>query len=203
MNRLGMMVDVSHISDKAVLAAVNESKAPVLASHSSSRKITPIVRNMPDEVISAIAKKGGVVCINFHAGYLDKDAYDVYIRNRPARDKEIQEVLAQRPTDPSRWEQVRAIQKKYFEKMPKADYHVLLKHIDHVAKLAGTDHVGLGSDFDGISGMTPVGMEDVSKYPSLVRGLIAMGYSDQDIRKIMGLNILRVMRAAEEVATKQ
>ena len=93
MNRLGMMVDVSHISDKAVLAAVNESKAPVLASHSSSRKITPIVRNMPDEVISAIAKKGGVVCINFHAGYLDKDAYDVYIRNRPREIRRFRKFL--------------------------------------------------------------------------------------------------------------
>jgi membrane dipeptidase len=203
MNRMGMMVDVSHISDKAVLDAVSESKAPVLASHSSAKKIAPIVRNMPDEVIRAIAKKGGVVCINFHPGYLDKEAYEVYIRNRPARDRQINEVLAQRPTDPSRWEQVRAIQKKYFEQMPKVDYHVLLQHIDHVAKLAGTDHVGLGSDFDGISGMTPVGIEDVSKYPSLVRGLIDMGYSDQDIRKIMGVNILRVMRAAEEVAMKQ
>ena len=203
MNRMGMMVDVSHISDKAVLDAVNESKAPVLASHSSAKKITPIVRNMPDEVIRAIANKGGVVCINFHAGYLDKNAYDVYIRNRPARDKEIKDLLAQRPTDPSRWEQVRAIQKKYFEQMPKVDYQALLRHIDHVAKLAGTDHVGLGSDFDGISGMTPAGMENVSKYPILVRGLIGMGYSDQDIRKIMGLNILRVMRATEEVATTQ
>jgi len=203
MNEMGMMVDVSHISDKAVLDAVNASKAPVLASHSSAKSIAPIVRNMPDEVITAIAKKGGVVCINFHAGYLDKEAYEVYIKNRPDRDREIKEILTHRPTDPARWEQVRGIQKKYFDRMPKVDYRVLLKHIDHVAKLAGPDHVGLGSDFDGISGMTPTGMENVSKYPALVRGLIEMGYSDKDIRKIMGLNIVRVMRAAEEVATKK
>lgn len=195
MNEMGMMIDVSHISDKAVLDAVNASKAPVLASHSSAKSIAPIVRNMPDEVIKAIAKKGGVVCINFHAGYLDKEAYEVYIKNRPERDREIKEAAG--------WEQVRAIQKKYFDKMPKVDYRVLLKHIDHVAKLAGPDHVGLGSDFDGISGMTPVGMEDVSKYPGLVRGLIEMGYSDKDIRKIMGLNILRVLRAAEEAAARK
>ena len=203
MNRLGMMVDVSHISDKAVLDAVEESAAPVLASHSSAKGVTPIVRNMPDEVIKAIAKKEGVVCINFHAGYLDKAAYDVYIANRPARDLEIKQVLEARPTDPARWEMVRGIQRKYFEKMPKVDYKMLLKHIDHVAKLAGPDHVALGSDFDGISGMAPVGMEDVSRYPILVKGLMEMGYSDQDIRKIMGLNILRVMRASEEVAKKQ
>jgi membrane dipeptidase len=203
MNRMGMMVDVSHISDKAVLDAVEESRAPVLASHSSVKAIAPIVRNMPDDVIRAIAKKGGVVCINFHAGYLDGAAYDVYINNRPARDQEIKDVLALHASDPARWELVRGIQRKYFAAMPKVDHKVLLKHIDHVVKVAGADHVGLGSDFDGISGMTPTGMEDVSKYPLLVKGLFEMGYSDGDIRKIMGLNILRVMRAAEEVAEKQ
>jgi len=87
--------------------------------------------------------------------------------------------------------------------MPKVEYKVLLKHIDHVAKVAGVDHVGLGSDFDGVSGMTPVGMEDVSKYPTLVKGLMDMGYSDQDIRKVMGQNILRVMRASEDLAKRQ
>lgn len=203
MNRIGMMVDVSHTSDKAVLDAVEESKTPVLASHSSAKAVAPIVRNMPDEVIQAIAKKGGVVSINFHAGYLDKAAYDVYIANRPARDKEIKDLLAKRPADPARWEEVRSIQRRYFEKMPKVDYKLLLKHVDHVAKVAGPDHVALGSDFDGVSGMTPVGMEDVSKYPVLVKGLLDMGYSDGDIRKIMGLNLLRVMRSAEEFAAKQ
>lgn len=202
MNRMGMMVDVSHISDRAVLDAVEVSKAPVLASHSSVKAIAPIVRNMPDNVIEAIAKRGGVVCINFHAGYLDQAAYDVYIKNRPARDQEIKDVLAAKPKDPASWERVRAIQAKYFAQMPKVDYKVLLKHIDHVAKVAGADHVALGSDFDGISGMTPAGMEDVSKYPVLVKGLIEMGYSDQDIRKMMGLNILRILRASEEVARK-
>jgi membrane dipeptidase len=203
MNRIGMMVDVSHISDKAVLDAVEESRAPVLTSHSSVKAIAPIVRNMPDDVIKTVAKKGGVVCINFHAGYLDKAAYEVYIKNRPKRDQEIKDVLELRANDPARWEMVRGIQRKYFAQMPKVPYTVLLKHIDHVAKIAGPDHVGLGSDFDGISGMAPQGMEDVSKYPVLVKGLIEMGYSDQDIRKIMGLNIVRVLRAAEEVAAKQ
>jgi membrane dipeptidase len=200
MNRLGMMIDVSHISDKAVLDAVEYSRAPVIASHSSVKAIAPIVRNMPDEVISAIAKRGGVICINFHAGYLQKDAYDVYIRNRQARDEEIKAVTEKKPID---WAAVRAIQKKYFEKMPKVDHSVLLRHIDHVAKLAGPDHVAMGSDFDGISGMAPAGMEDVSKYPVLVKGLIDLGYSDPDIRKIMGLNLLRVLRQTEQVAKQQ
>jgi membrane dipeptidase len=203
MNRMGMMVDVSHISDKAVLDAVEESKSPVMASHSSSKAVTPIVRNMPDDVIKAIAKKGGVININFHPGYLDEPAYNIFFKNRPARDKEINDVLAQRPNDPSRWEIVRMIQKKYFEKMPKVSLTSLLKHIDHVAKTAGVDHVGLGSDFDGISGMTPAGMEDVSHYPAIVKGLMEMGYSDGDIRKVMGLNLLRVLRANEEAAEKR
>lgn len=202
MNRLGMIVDVSHISDKAVLDAAGASRAPVIASHSSVKAIAPIVRNMSDEVIQAIAKKGGVVCVNFHAGYLEEPAYDVYIKNRPARDQEIKDVLAKHPNDPARWEQARAIQQKYFAKMPKVPLKTLLRHIDHIAKVAGVDHVGLGSDFDGISGMTPTGMEDVSKYPALVKGLMEMGYSDADVRKVMGLNLLRVLRASEEAAQK-
>jgi membrane dipeptidase len=202
MNRIGMIVDVSHISDKAVLDAVEASRSPVLASHSSAKAIAPIVRNMPDEIVRAIARKGGVICINFHAGYLEKAAYDVYIKNRPRRDEEIKEVLALRASDPARWELVRGIQRRYYREMPKVDVKMLLKHIDHVAKLVGPDHVGLGSDFDGISGMTPVGMEDVSKYPVLVKGLMEMGYSDQDIRKIMGLNIVRVLRTNEQGKSK-
>ena len=203
MNRLGMMVDVSHISDKAVLDAVETSRAPVIASHSSVKSIAPIPRNMPDEAIRAIAKNGGVMCINFHAGYLNKKAYEVYIGNRDARDREIKSVLSLRAGDPARWELVRGIQRRYFKAMPPVDVKVLLEHIDYVAKLVGPDHVGLGSDFDGISGMAPTGMEDVSKYPVLVKGLIELGYSDGDIRKIMGLNLVRVLRANERQAAKQ
>ncbi len=203
MNRLGMMVDVSHISDKAVLDATAASRAPVIASHSSVKSIAPIPRNMPDEVIRAIAKNGGVMCINFHAGYLNEKAYEVYIGNRDARDREIKSVLSLRSGDPARWELVRGIQRRYFKAMPPVDVKVLLEHIDYVAKLVGPDHVGLGSDFDGISGMAPTGMEDVSKYPVLVKGLIELGYSDADIRKIMGLNLVRVLRANERQAAKQ
>jgi len=202
MNRMGMMLDVSHISDKAVLDAVEFSRAPVIASHSSVKSIAPIPRNMPDDVIRAVSRRGGVICINFHAGYLNEAAHDVYIRNRPARDAEIKALLEKEKSNPKRWEMVRAIQKRYFEKMPKVPVKELLRHIDHIAKLAGPDHVGMGSDFDGISGMTPAGMEDVSKYPVIVRGLIDMGYSDTDIRKIMGGNLLRVLKAVEAAAIK-
>ncbi|MFN7936871.1 MAG: dipeptidase [Bryobacteraceae bacterium] len=193
MNRMGMMVDVSHISDEAVLDAIRTSASPVIASHSSVKAIAPIPRNMPDEVIRAVASKGGVICSNFHAGYLNEAAYNVYIKNRPQRDAEIKAVGKD-------WEKVRRIQRRYYDLMPPVNVKELLRHIDHVAKLVGPDHVGLGSDFDGISGMAPRGMEDVSKYPVLVKGLMDMGYNDGDIRKMMGGNLVRVMRENERRA---
>ncbi|MBI3680747.1 MAG: membrane dipeptidase [Acidobacteria bacterium] len=190
MNRMGMMADVSHISDKAVVDAVNTSRSPVIASHSSVKAIAAVPRNMPDGIIRAVAAQGGVICINFHAGYLNAAAHDVYIRNRPKREAEIKAA----GTD---WERIRRIQKRYYDYMPRVSVKELLRHIDYVARLVGPDHVALGSDFDGVSGMVPVGMEDVSKYPVLVKGLIEMGYKDEDIRKVMGLNLLRVMRENE------
>lgn len=202
MNRLGMMVDVSHVSDKTVMDALETSRSPVLASHSSAKALCDIPRNMSDDVLRAIGRNKGVVCINFHAGYLDKRAYDVYMSNRESRVREVKEALTLHASSPKRWELVRAIMDRYYKLMPPVDAKQLLRHIDHVAKVAGVDHVGLGSDFDGISGMVPRGVEDVSKYPVLVKGLMEMGYSDADIRKIMGENLLRVLRANEAGADK-
>jgi membrane dipeptidase len=202
MNRLGMIVDISHVSDKTVLDALETSRSPVIASHSSAKALSDIPRNMSDDILRAIGRKGGVVCINFHAGYLDKRAYDVYMGNRESRVREVKEALALHAASPARWEIVRAILQRYYRMMPPVEVKQLLQHIDHVAKVTGVDHVGLGSDFDGISGMVPRGMEDASKYPVLVKGLIEIGYSDGDIRKIMGENLLRVMRANEAGAEK-
>ena len=202
MNRLGMIVDITHVSDKAVLDALETSRLPVIASHSSAQALCDIPRNMSDDILRAIGRKAGVVCINFHAGYLDKAAYDVYWRNRESRVREVKEALALHAESPKRWEVVRAILERYYKLMPPVELKQLLRHIDHVAKIAGVDHVGLGSDFDGISGMAPRGLEDVSKYPALVKGLIEMGYSDSDIRKVMGGNLIRVMRANEAGAAR-
>jgi membrane dipeptidase len=195
MNRLGMIVDISHVSDKTVLDALEVSRSPVIASHSSAKALCDIPRNMSDDILRAIGAKGGVVCVNFHAGYLDKRAYDVYMSNREGRVREVKEALAL--GGERRWEVARAVLQRYYKLMPPVEAKQLLRHIDHIAKVAGVDHVGLGSDFDGISGMVPRGVEDVSKYPAIVRGLAEMGYSDADIRKIMGENLLRVMRANE------
>jgi membrane dipeptidase len=202
MNRLGMMVDISHVSDKTFYDVLATTQAPAIASHSDLRAICDIPRNMTDDMLRALAKNGGVIFINFNVPYLDKAAYDVFDPLRSVRDAEIAEMMKKNSNNPNRFEMKRAIQRKYFQKLPKVGIKALLRHVDHAVKVMGPDHVGMGSDFDGISGMAPEGMEDVSKYPNLVKGLIELGYSDTDIRKIMGQNMLRVMRANEAVARK-
>jgi membrane dipeptidase len=200
MNRLGMMVDISHVSDKTFYDAVETSRAPVIASHSSMRALCNIPRNMNDDMLRALAHSGGVVFINFNTAYLDERAAAVFARLHEARDREIADMLALNRSNPHRWEMKRAIQQRYKAQLPAVDLGAVLRHIDHAVKTIGADHVGIGSDFDGVSGMVPDGMEDVSKYPALVKGLIEMGYTDSDIRKIMGENLVRVMRANEAVA---
>jgi membrane dipeptidase len=202
MNRLGMMVDISHVSDKTFYDVLETTNAPVIASHSDLRAVCDIPRNMNDDMLRALAKNGGVVFINFNAAYLDRAAYDVFDPLRSVRDAEIKQMMEKNAGNPERYEMRRAIQKKYRQKLPNVDRDAILRHIDHAVKIMGADHVGLGSDFDGISGMTPKGMEDVSKYPDLVKGMIELGYSDSDIRKIAGQNMLRVMRANEAIAKK-
>ena len=202
MNRLGMMVDISHVSDKTFYDVLEVSHAPVIASHSSLRALCDIPRNMSDDMIRALARKGGLVNINFNTAYLDRKAYDAFAQFRDQRDREIADMMSLNGGNLRRWEMKRAIQERYRAALPKVGLDALLHTIDHAVKVAGADHVGFGSDFDGVSGMVPVGMEDVSKYPDLVRGLVDLGYSDEDVRKIMGENLLRVMRAAEEASGK-
>jgi len=200
MNRLGMMVDVSHVSDKTFYDAVEASRAPVIASHSSMRALCNIPRNMSDEMLRVLAHTGGVVFINFNTAYLDEKAAAQFARLHTARDREIADMLAVNRNNPRRWELRRAIQQRYKAQLPPVDIGAVLRHIDHVVKTIGADHVGIGSDFDGVSGMVPSGVEDVSKYPMLVKGLIDLGYSDGEIRKIMGENLIRVMQATEALA---
>jgi membrane dipeptidase len=169
-----------------------------MASHSNLRSLCDIPRNMSDDMIRALARQGGVIFINFNVPYLDRKAYDIFAANRDQRDREIADIRS----NPRRWELRRAIQKRYKALLPPVDAGAVLRQIDHVVKIAGPDHVGIGSDYDGISGMAPKGLEDVSRYPALVRGMIEKGYPDEHIRKIAGGNLLRVMRAAEAAAEK-
>jgi len=180
MNRLGMMVDISHVSDKTFWDALETSRAPIFASHSSCRALSNIRRNMTDEMISALAKKGGVVQVNFGCEFLNQKSADTspfFRGGRPVSG----EPRGERPP------QVRATL---------AD---IVAHIDHIVKIAGIDHAGIGSDFDGVR-CVPDGLDDVSKFPGLTRALLEKGYSPGDIGKIYGGNLLRVMSEAERVA---
>jgi membrane dipeptidase len=198
MNRLGMLVDVSHVSDKTMSDVLDISTAPIIASHSSARAISNHPRNIPDELLRRIAKNGGVVMVNFYPAFIDQNYLDAD-RARDVRLKPQLDELAQRlKDDPKRLAEER---KKLFDAnpLPPTPLSVLIDHIDHIAKVAGVDHVGIGSDFDGVPSL-PVGMEDISKLPNITYELLRRGYKEKDIRKILGENFLRVFAEAERVA---
>ena len=198
MNRLGMLVDVSHVSDKTMSDALDVSTAPIIASHSSARALSNHPRNIPDDLLRRIAKNGGVVMVNFYPVFIDQKAYDAD-RARDERLKPQFDALAtQFKDDPKRLADER---KKLYDAnpLPPTPLSILIDHIDHIAKVAGIDHVGIGSDFDGVSSL-PVGMEDISKLPNITYELLRRGYSEKDIRKVLGENFLRVFAEAERVA---
>jgi membrane dipeptidase len=203
MNRLGMMVDVSHVSDKTFNDVLATSSAPVIASHSSCRAIADVPRNMTDDMLRALAAKGGVVHINFYEGFLDKgfEQRESALKAEQTEQDSV-ENAAPKFGDRSRvGPEVRKINARRIAKLGQIPLSKLLDHFEHAVKVAGIDHVGLGSDFDGVDDMVPAGMEDASKIPNLVAGLMERGFSDADILKILGGNTLRVMRAVEAAAT--
>jgi len=199
MNRLGIMVDVSHLSDDAFWQVLDISTAPVIASHSSARHFTPgFERNMSDEMIEALAKNGGVIMINYGSSFITEQA-NVYSSAR----WDAEDVWrAEKPelSDSQVSEQFNAIWAEEHGPFPYADISDVLDHIDHVVALVGVGHVGIGSDYDGVGDSLPAGLKDVSSYPNLVEGLLARGYSTDDTRKILGENLLRVWAAVEENA---
>lgn len=198
MNRLGMMVDISHVSDKTFYDAVAVSKAPVIASHSSARALDDVPRNMTDDMLLALAKNGGVAEVNFYPVFLSNE---VAKANRERNEKlkpAIAELKAKYSDEGPEYE---AAVKKLMDAnpLPKVSYTAIVDHIDHMVKVAGIDHVGIGSDFDGID-ETPAGMEDVGHLPAIREELKRRGYSEGDIRKIMGDNFMRVFAEVERVA---
>jgi len=204
MNRLGMMVDISHVSDKTFYDALETSTAPLIASHSSCRALAGHARNMTDDMLRALAKKGGVVHINFYEGFLDSgfEARSSALRAEQAREDKIEDQFAKARDRRQLGPQQRKINAERVAKLGRIPLSRLLDHFEHAAKVAGVDHVGLGSDFDGVSDQLPEGMEDISKIPNLVRGLMERGLSDSDIEKILGGNTLRVMREIERAAVR-
>ncbi|MEK6406613.1 MAG: dipeptidase [Acidobacteriota bacterium] len=198
MNRIGMMADISHVADKTFYDVIATTRAPVIASHSSVRAIAGHPRNMSDDMLKALAKNGGVVMVNFYDGFLDPRKAELALRSRSMED----ELKVTYPNEPKRVQD--EVEKWRVANDPgKTPLSVLMDHIDHIAKVAGVDHVGIGSDFDGVplTGL-PVGMEDISKLPTITYELMKRGYSDGDIKKILGENLLRVMSQVERVASE-
>lgn len=201
MNRLGIMIDVSHISDNAFYDVIRLSKAPVIASHSSCRYFIPgLERNMSDEMIKTLATHNGVIQINFGNFFLRNEIY----KQMEEGDAEINKYIEDHNLNPNSKE-ADEYERKYQKEHPllKATVKDVADHIDHVVKLVGADYVGLGSDFNGVGkGNLPVGLEDASKFPNLVYELLSRGYKDADIKKILGKNLLRVWKEAENIAAE-
>lgn len=188
MNRIGMIVDISHVSDETFWDALKVTQKPVIASHSSCRALADVRRNMTDDMIRALAKNGGVIGINFYSGFLDADFNRRLNVGKPPRPG------PEAGADPYRVAMERYKAFITMSKLPPLPLEKLIDHIDHAVKLAGPDHVGLGSDFDGIEA-SPAGMEDATKIPNITRALLQRGYSESDIKKILGGNFLRVLKA--------
>jgi membrane dipeptidase len=206
MNRLGIMVDVSHLSDDAVRDVLRVTKAPVIASHSGMRHFTPgFERNLSDALAKAIAKNGGVVQIVFGSGFIDARAAadtTAYFRALAAFQRELEAARARGETPAKTLAQFDA---EWDAAHPKPDTRIeqVVAQIDHAVKLLGEDHVGIGSDFDGVGGALPVGLKSVADYPNLIEALRQRGYSDERLRKILGGNLLRVWREVEARAEKR
>jgi membrane dipeptidase len=198
MNRLGIMVDVSHLSDDAFWDVIEVSEAPVIASHSSARRFTPgFERNMSDDMIRRLAENGGMILINFGSGFLLEEAQKQSVAMWTERTAFMEEHgYARDAPEVEEW------MRKRREEDPTiyADVSDVADHIDHVVELVGVDHVGIGSDFDGVGDSLPTGLKDVSYYPNLIRVLLERGYSEEDVAKIAGENLMRVWTEVERVA---
>jgi membrane dipeptidase len=212
MNRLGMMVDVSHVSDKTFYRVVAISRAPVIASHSNARVICDSPRNMTDEMLRAVARSGGpesnggagggVVQVNFYSAFLSQPYRDALRAMMPEVKQAVAEAKAKARAEGREltYAEETKLRRSYADRIPRPPFSLLINHIDHIAKVAGVDHVGLGSDFDGINGQLPEGMDSPADLPKITAALMERGYSADDCRKILGGNLLRVMREVEAVA---
>jgi len=201
MNRLGVMVDISHVSDKTFYDALEISRAPMIASHSSCRALCDVPRNMTDQMMKDLAAKGGVVQINYHVGFLSQEFRDAEKAN-PEINKAIAQEVQKRCGDNEGCQLIEGdrLTREYVEqgKLPRVDFTKIIEHIDHAVKVAGVDHVGLGSDFDGAN--MPYGMEDATKLPKITDALLKRGFSEGDVKKILGESTLRVMTEVERVS---
>lgn len=204
MNRLGMIVDISHVSDNTFWDVIKTTKAPVIASHSSARALTGAARNMTDDMLRAVAKNGGVVDVNFYSGFLDEQYRKASDAQSKERDAAVQAYVDKQRAEgkPVGYMETDRITREWNAKIPRPPFHVLIDHIDHMVKVAGVDHVGLGSDFDGVSGATPAGMDSAADLPKITQALLDKGYKPEDIKKILGGNLLRVFGQVETISRR-
>jgi membrane dipeptidase len=201
MNHLGMMVDISHVSDNSFYQALVVSRAPVIASHSSSRAITNHARNMTDDMLVALARNGGVAQVNFNCGFISNDflaAEKAYNLQHPEASKRARELWLS-PKTPEREAELERLQEEYRKAVPRPPFSALMEHFDHMIKVAGVDHVGIGSDFDGVECL-PEGMDGVQDLPKITADLLGRGYSPSDVQKVLGGNLLRVFAEVEKTA---
>ena len=208
MNRLGMMVDISHVSDRTFYRTLIITRAPVIASHSAARALCDAPRNMTDDMLRAVANsggpgsKGGVVQVNFYSAFISQKYRDAQKAQQPEVNKAVQTLKDKYKADgkeaPS--DEIEKLQRQYADRIPRPPLSELIDHIDHIAKIAGVDHVGLGSDFDGVTGQLPEGIDSPGDIPKITAALMQRGYSAEDCRKILGGNLLRVFREIENVS---
>ncbi|MGD0730698.1 MAG: dipeptidase [Terracidiphilus sp.] len=208
MNRLGMMVDISHVSDRTFYRTLIISRAPVIASHSDARALCDAPRNMTDDMLRAVANsggpnsKGGVVQVNYYSAFLSQAYRDAAKAQKPEVDKAVQNLKDKAKAEGKQvtYEDISKVQRQFADNIPRPPFSLLIDHIDHIAKVAGVDHVGLGSDFDGVDGQLPQGLDSAADLPKITAALMARGYSAEDCRKILGGNLLRVFREVQQVA---
>jgi membrane dipeptidase len=202
MNRLGMMVDISHVADKTFYRTLVISRAPVIASHSGARALCDAPRNMTDDMLRAVAINGGVVQVNFYSGFISQAYRDASRAQKPEVDRAIQELKDKYKAEGKQltYGELEKLQSSYANKIPRPPLSALIDQIDHIAKVAGVDHTGLGSDFDGVSGQLPEGIDSVADLPKITAALMARGYTAADCDKILGGNLLRVFREVEKVS---
>ncbi|HEX8710340.1 MAG TPA: dipeptidase [Terracidiphilus sp.] len=208
MNRLGMMVDVSHVSDRTFHRVLGVSRAPVIASHSSARALCNAPRNLTDEMIRAVAtsggpdSEGGVVMVNFYAGFLSQEYLDALKAVEPEVERVVQSLKdeAKAAGRPAPWDEIRKLRLACANRIPRPTFSTIIDHIDHVAKIGGINHVGIGSDFDGVGSQLPLGMDSPADMPRITEELTARGYSAEDCHKILGGNLLRVFREVERLS---
>ena len=202
MNRLGMMVDISHVADKTFWDAIATTKAPLIASHSSARALTSHPRNMTDDMLRAVAKNRGVVQVNFFSAFVDENYRKAYAAQKKQEDAAVKAYVEKLKAEgkPVTFMDYDRIWREWGAKIPRPPLTSLIDHIDHIAKVAEVDHVGLGSDFDGVSGATPAGIDSAADLPKITQALMDRGYGAEDIRKILGGNLLRVFREVERIS---